>query len=268
MKIIKNRLKIRSKNHSAKLLDRLECDKLSVLRLGSKTPNDVVFANSKRYKKGEIPFEINTVEACVNSSNKRLMKQCFNELDVATALWCDLSEFIEGEAEFSYPIVVKGIYGYKNKDNYFIKSKEELDEWLKIDRKIENYIVEKFYTYSKEYRVHVAKAGAEYNAFYSLRKMLVNDIPDEDRWFRNDANCVWILEDNEQFDAPVNWDSIKEQACKAIESVGLSIGCVDVKTQSRKGECGCIILETNSAPSLSEITAEKYNEQLKLMLNV
>ena len=45
MKIIKNRLKIRSKNHSAKLLDRLECDKLSVLRLGSKTPNEVVFAN-------------------------------------------------------------------------------------------------------------------------------------------------------------------------------------------------------------------------------
>ena len=51
MKVIKNRLKIRSKNHSAKLLDRLECDKLSVLRLGSKTPNDIVFANSKRYKK-------------------------------------------------------------------------------------------------------------------------------------------------------------------------------------------------------------------------
>ena len=67
MKAIKNRLKIRSKNHSAKLLDRFECDKLSVLRLGSKTPNDVVFANSKRYKKGEIPFEINTVEP-INAS--------------------------------------------------------------------------------------------------------------------------------------------------------------------------------------------------------
>ena len=43
---------------------------------------------------------------------------------------------------------------------------------VKADRKIENYIVEKFYTYSKEYRIHVAKVGDEYNAFYSLRKML------------------------------------------------------------------------------------------------
>ena len=49
--------------------------------------------------------------------------------------------------------------------------------------------------------------------------MLKSDAPEEVRWYRNDAHCVWIMEDNESFDKPVNWDSIVEECVKSVDAI-------------------------------------------------
>jgi hypothetical protein len=96
----------------------------------------------------------------------------------------------------------------------------------------------------------------------------------EERWHRHDNNCVWILEENPLFDKPNNWEEIVAECVKALTAVSLDIAAVDIKVQSATNKQGVlrespefIILETNSAPSLGDITANKYVEQLTNMLN-
>ena len=130
-----------------------------------------------------------------------------------------------------------------------------------MDNNSDSYIIEKYYNYSKEYRLHVTKDGC----FYACRKMLKEDA--EERWHRHDMNSVWIMEENPLFDKPSNWDSIVGECVKALNAVGLDIGACDVKVQSEKGKRNdftpdFIILEINSAPSLGEVTAQKYIQKL------
>jgi hypothetical protein len=167
-----------------------------------------------------------------------------------------------------YPIVAKHIHGSRGDGNTLIKTAEELDQWL-VGKTLSNYIFEKFYNYSREYRLHVTKNGC----FYTCRKMLKEETSKDDRWRRHDDNCVWILEENPLFDKPVNWNLMVEDSIKALLSTGLEIGCIDLKCQSSKDSKGrirenpeWIILETNSAPSMGEITQEKYLIEIPKLL--
>ena len=99
--------------------------------------------------------------------------------------------------------------------------------------------------------------------------MLKESTPQKDRWFRNDSNSVWIMEENEQFDKPVNWNEIVKECVKAIKAVGLDFGAIDLRVQSAKDskgkvrpECDFIVVETNSAPSFGTVTLQKYIETL------
>jgi D-alanine-D-alanine ligase-like ATP-grasp enzyme len=241
----------------------------SIVRLGSTT---IVEDGRKR-------VEINSIEAVRNSANKLRMKQCFLSNNVKSADWYtyneDMGIFVEQQTEngttmeeLPYPIVAKHIYGSRGRGNTLINNREELGRWME-NKQLSNYIFEKFYNYSREYRLHVTKDGC----FYTCRKMLRSDTPDNNRWFRNDSNSVWVLEDNPMFDKPVNWDEVVEQSVLALSSVGLDIGAVDLRIQSaRKGDrlrerCEFIVVEINSAPSFGDITASKYIEMLpKLIL--
>ena len=51
----------------------------------------------------------------------------------------------------------------------------------------------------------------EHHCIYTCRKVLKNDTPENQRWFRNDSNSAWYLETNPKFDKPVNWDSIIDE---------------------------------------------------------
>ena len=171
-------------------------------------------------------------------------------------------------ATLPYPIVAKHHFGSRGKGNYLLNSKEELQEWLN-GKNIENYIFEKFYNYNREYRLHVSKNGC----FYTCRKMLKNDVPKEQRWFRNDSNSVWVLETNEAFDKPKNWKDIEKECINALNATGLDFGACDVRVQSAKTEKGkerteidFIIVEINSAPSMGEITEQRYKEELPKLL--
>lgn len=260
-------LKIRSRNYSAnQLRNKIKVDIPAVYRLGSFTPNEEIFTK-KQLDCGI--FEINKAEACVISNNKEYMKKMFDEHNVVTAKWFPMKEFMSlspndlDEKEFKFPVIVKHIHSSKGKGIYYYDTIADLLSDINDHKfsNLENYIIEQYYTYSREYRLHVDKFGC----FLTHRKMLKNDAVD--RWHRHHINTVWIVEDNPLFDKPSNWNDIVSECQKAIQAVGLDIGCVDVKVQNNKHEePKFIILETNSAPALGEETAKLYTEELKKII--
>lgn len=229
---------------------------------------------------GNAPYviQINSVESIRTSSSKSLMKNAFLRDGVKTPLWYKkegasyrdmVNNTLVELPELPYPVVVKSFFGSRGLGNTLIKTSEELSSFS-VKHNMDNYIVEKFYSYSREYRFHMTKDGC----FYACRKMLKHTASEDKRWFRNDSNCVWIKEENIQFDKPSNWDtSIIPECIKALNSVGLDVGALDVRVQSKLDSKGrqrenpdFVILETNSAPSFGEITEEKYREIIPVII--
>ena len=240
----------------------------SVIRLGSTTELD------------NVPVQLNSVEAIRVSSNKLLMKQAFTRDGVKTANWWryaqashtshqffkNSSDAMDDIVELPYPIVAKHIYGSRGTGNTLLNTQQELEQWMQ-GKTLSNYIFEAYMAYNKEYRLHVTEEGC----FYTCRKMLKEDA--KERWFRNDSNSVWILESNEAFDKPVNWDLIVADCVKALKAVGLDFGAMDVRVQSRldkdekvRKNPEWIVLESNSAPSMGVITTERYLAELPKLL--
>jgi D-alanine-D-alanine ligase-like ATP-grasp enzyme len=249
----------------------------SCIRLGSTTNLPDTVSN------GGDRIEINTIQAVKNSANKLLMKECFTQAGVKTADWWTIYES-NGECHFTnqysdkgtnckfedlpYPIIVKHIYGSRGSGNHKIDSIEQFKNWIQ-GKDIKNYICEKFYNFSREYRLHITQNGC----FYTCRKMLKADTVEANRWFRNDSNCVWYTSDNPGFDKPTNWNVIEQECIKALKSVGLDIGGFDLRVQSTKDKDGntrqnpdFLVIESNSACSFAEITAKKYIEILPSLL--
>lgn len=209
--------------------------------------------------------EINKAEAIKNSSNKIRMKKCFDEANVKSAKWC-----VGMPNDFRFPVIGKLINGSRGRGIKLFNTIEQIEEFLNNDN-IKNYLFEEYFSGVREYRLHVTKEGC----FYSCRKMLKKDTPDDQRFFKNDSNCVWILEDNPAFEKPLNWDQIVEECVKALNATGLDFGAVDLRVSSNKDKEGNIVqnpnfmvIEINSAPSFGEITLKKYIEILpKLITN-
>lgn len=246
-------LKIKSRHPSHSILRKtIRVNQPTVFRLGSFT----IMPDNYR--------QINTVDACMNSSNKAKMKQLFQENDVKTALWC----FPRNSGELdrwrllivpdnNSKVIVKSLRGSRGRGLYLMTA-GELFNWFNA-KGYGGHIIERYYNYNREYRLHVSRDGC----FYTCRKMLREDA--QERWFRNDSNCVWILEENPQFNKPSNWDIIVEHCVKALNAVGLDLGACDVRVQSEqdRGTPDFIICEINSAPSFGELTSEKYKQQLE-----
>lgn len=248
----------------------------SVVRLGSTTiESDVVALGGNR-------IECNTVQAVKNSASKLLMKRCFTRAGVQTPDWFTITHLGGGYdirveknpdmnisiAELPYPIVAKHIHGSRGTGNYKINNQAELRSWLR-GKTLSNYIFERFYSYNREYRIHVTAAGY----FYTCRKMLKRDADESNSWQRHDDNCVWIVEENPAFEKPVNFNRIVQDCVTALNAVGLDIGAFDVKVQSandskrvRRTNPEWIVIESCSAPSFGEITTVKYIEQIPIVL--
>lgn len=233
-------------------------------------------------------IQINSAKSVRNSSNKLISKFRFNILSVPTPQWCPLknvifddnfssdyvyffqddlsketidifiskgiklSTYFDNVSKIKFPVVIKNIFGSRGTGNRLIKN---IDEFINVTQKlrVNNYIVEKYHNYYKEYRIHCTK----FKAFYCLRKMLKKENVGD--WYKNSDNSVWILQTNPDFDQPSNWNDIIKSCCKAIESVGLDIGACDVIINK---EGNFKILETNSAPSFGEKTEEEYRKIL------
>ncbi len=196
------------------------------------------------------------------------MKQCFSVAGVKTANWTPLTDK-DRLNSLKFPVVSKSLTGSRGRGNILHKTLEQFQRWAKGVADTGNYIVEEFHDYVREYRLHVTRDGC----FYTCRKMLKSETPEKDRWYRNDSNSTWILEDNDQFDKPSNWKQIVAECVKALVAVGLDVGACDVKVQSAKDGKGrirpnpeFIVIEINSAPSFGNVTLTKYLEEIPKIL--
>lgn len=233
----------------------------------------VRFGSTTEISDGLQRVEVNTVDSIRNSSDKLRMKRCFHEAGVSTAMWWTTTDGVtfttasnENQSinELSFPIVAKNRFGSRGMGNTLIKNVEELNTWLR-NKTLSNYIFEKYYNYVREYRIHVSRLGC----FYSCRKMIKQDTPEDQRWYKNDNNSVWILPSNELFDQPINWYNIQQEAIKALNATGLDVGAVDLRVQSRldskervRENPEFIIIEINSAPGLGDLGKELYIEHI------
>lgn len=214
------------------------------------------------------------------------MKQCFTRAGVKTAQWwkpmilhgaliChvngivsnNVNDTIIDETNLPYPIIAKSHHGSRGEGNTKLDNQAALVAWMR-GKNLSGYIFEKFMPYSREYRLHVTQEGC----FYTCRKLVRSDAP-EGTWQRHDDVCVWILETNNSFKKPNNWDAIVQDCVNAQRALGLDICAFDVMVQgSREGRERTnpewIICESCSAPSFGEITSQKYIEQINRMLNV
>lgn len=229
----------------------------SVVRLGSTT-----VSNPKLNR-----IELNSIESVKISSNKLLMKTKFDEAGVSHAIWSKNNDN-DSINNLNFPIIAKHIHGSRGTGNYKLDSLEQFQQWI-TGKNLNNYIFEKYYSYNREYRLHISKNGC----FYTCRKVLKSDAPEDQRWRRHDDICNWIKEENPLFDKPVNWDQIVSDCVKALKAIGADILAFDVKVQSAKKANGTIreepkyiILESNSAPSFGEVTLEKYLNEIPKLL--
>lgn len=252
-------LKIRSRHPSHEpLRNWLRLNRRVVFRLGSSTnvPNAI---------------EINSANACMNSANKRTMKELFQQHNVITALWIfpqdveQLTNWLNQNDLTNCKLIIKSLRGSRGRGLYLKQSGQEVINFF-AEKGYGNYIVEKFYDYNREYRLHVSRDGC----FYTCRKMLREDTPADRRWFRNDSNSNWIVEENPLFDKPTNWNIIEQECVKALNAVRLDLGACDVRVQSsttKRGEVRAnpafIICEINSAPSFGEKTLIEYKKQIE-----
>ena len=165
----------------------------------------------------------------------------------------------------TYPAIVKSKGSAKGNGIYLIENSQQLPDFIGAHRNLGDYIIEEYKNFTKEYRLHITADGC----FYSCRKMLKSDATD--RWHRHDSNCVWIVEENPLFERPKNWDDVITECVKALNSVGLTTGACDVKIQSEKGKRSdfipdFIVMGINSAPSMGNITTQKYYEKITQIL--
>lgn len=215
--------------------------------------------------------EINTVKSIQTSANKLLMKNAFQRAGVKTAPWreaLEVSSYIGEGIKFKskkddsdfipYPIVGKAKFGSRGKGNTLIKNEEEYFKWAD-GRGMSTYIIEKFINYALEFRLHISENGC----FYTCRKALRRDCPEDQKWRHHDDTCVWFLEENDLFMKPNSWDDIISDCKKALVEIGADILSFDVKVQSpldnkkspRKYQ-EYILIECNSASSMGDYAGE------------
>lgn len=225
------------------------------------------------------PVQINSVQSIRTSSNKLRMKESFVRAGVRTAEYVSgilnqeslLREIARLSDNYRYRIVAKAHFGSRGNGNTLISSESELLDWTR-GKTLQNYIFERFHNYGLEYRLHVTSEGC----FYTCRKALRQDTPEELRWRHHDDTCVWLLETNENFRKPNSWDDIVAHCVSALEEVGADILSFDVKVQTERNPDGSlrpyqdyILLECNSASSMGavegndvSICAEQYIKEL------
>lgn len=264
-KLIK--ISVRSRNYSCAPLKELAFPIKVIFRMGSITPTNLI---TKRKK----VLEINTVKGCALSSDKIAMKKRFTRSNIETAPWFTVKAGDrDGERVAHYlkkwpKIIAKHKHSSKGNGIFLITSMEDFKDFREglakqpaYLRNIEDYVFERYYTYTKEYRLHVTKNGC----FHASRKMLVADA--QDRWHRHAENSIFVREDNEMFAKPKSWDDIVQACVNALKALELDVASFDVKVQNDTNEYPkFIILESNTASALGEETAEKYKNILNTLV--
>jgi hypothetical protein len=239
----------------------------SVVRFGSTTEmGDEVRLGGRR-------VELNVPQAIRNSASKFLMKELFVQNNIKTPT------YIKYNSELTYSQIIERLgkdvfvaklnMGSRGEGMSLIRNESEYNTWNSTQANKTSYLLEAYFTGNREYRLHISSEGC----FYTCRKVIKSDTPEGQRYFRNDSNSNWLIETNQNFDKPSNWNTIIAECVKALNVIGADILAFDVKVQSTNDSRGrrrenpdFFILECNSGPSLGDITAEKYIEEIPKVL--
>jgi len=225
----------------------------TIVRFGSLTSTANVFPRAVEL--GRRIIEINTAEAIKISRDKLLMKQCFDDAEIAHSKWKPANDFNLGDLE--YPILAKNRLSYQGRGMVKIDNQEQY-EAFKRSHNLDAYILERYYNYAREYRLHCTQE----ECFLTWRKLRRHDA--EERWFFNSHNCNWVGENHRLFNKPRNWEEIIKASINAIKAVGLDIGAVDCRVAA---DGKFIILEVNSAPALGAQGLQCYQNQIKQLIH-
>lgn len=201
---------------------------------------------------------INHPIAVAHAADKFLMKQSFVGAEVRTAKWWPHFSFTAED----FPLVLKHRMGSRGTGVYLMRTQAEYQAFATSRGVLHvqnNFIVEKFHSYTREYRVHATPT----RAFLCHRKGRKDGVPVDQRWKHSYENSVWFNEDNPLFFKPATWDLITAEACKAVAALGLDFGAVDIKTS--KDGSKFFIIEVNSAPSVGEHTREAYLREIPII---
>jgi len=245
---------IRTKNPSAAPLRRsifVPCR--TIVRLGSRTQLEL----------SRSTIEVNSIDSIENSRDKLRMKECFSSFDIPQAEWwiaLNNTTYLRNNRDtdthfdnLPFPLVGKQVVGFKGHGMQLIENTDQLREFFHTHDN--HYFIERFYNYAREYRIHATRD----HAFLSWRKLRRSD--SEQRWFFNSTNCNWVGENHELFHKPDNWNELESAAINAVRAVGLDIGAVDIRVQSRENP-EFIVCEVNSAPQLGEAGIIAYRTEI------
>lgn len=245
------------KNKYARVLSRHPSH--SFLRLNVRVKQPTLIRLGSVTVKSHDGIEINTIAAINNCTDKIRMKQLFKEAGVQSPEFWLIDDNLPDDLPF--PVVAKRQYRSRGAGMRKINNAEELEAFLNERvrgneyNKQNNYYLERYVNYSREYRIHVSKLGGY---FYTCRKMLKEGT--NDRWYRNDSNSVWFVEDNPEFNKPDNWNDIVADCQRALNATGMDIAGMDVIV-AKDGRWK--IIEINSACSFGELTKVAYKDELE-----
>lgn len=251
-----------TRNPRIKLLSRHPTHR-AIRHLLPRFPYPVVVRLGSLTEVPDVKVQLNSTLGVRNSSDKLLMKQCFDSQQVKTAKWWTgdkVKEMTPAQRvkELKFPLIAKARMGSRGTGVYKLPDLAALDKFL-TDKGAERYIFEKYQPYTYEYRMHVWEDGC----FYACRKARKRGLPEDQKWKFNYEHTVWLREDNPNFNKPACWDAMDAECRKAVAACGLTFGGCDVKVN--KDGTKFFILEINSAPSFGDLTSQKYIEMLPLM---
>lgn len=249
------KLVVRSRNKTCQPLKELEVPVYTIYRMGSTTPTEKI-------TKRKNVLELNSPLGCEISGDKYKMGDHLSLVTKNTPETILLERIFDDWDSYKHcewlqgKIIVKHIHSSGGKGIYIFDNIEELKNecltWGEYKRT--THIVQKYYNYTKEYRLHIS---VDFGCFHAHRKLLKNDA--EVRWHRHLDNCVFVDEDNPLFETPSCWNDIVKDCQRFMELTHLDIACFDVKvTKEGKNGSKYVILESNTAPGLGEKGIQKY----------
>ncbi|MEG1495446.1 MAG: hypothetical protein RRZ84_07795 [Romboutsia sp.] len=238
------RLRIFSPNASCAPLRSIPFNQRVLLRLGSTTP----LVSKYKY------LELNTINGVKTSANKITMKKAFDAAKISHSEWIT-SKNINDIRKFFHIhkiLIAKHRNSSQGKNIYYVDNIQSLEN-LFTTINIKDFVFEKYYFYSLEYRVHI---DVNHGCFYACRKVLKDDA--DIQWHKHANNSIFVLVTKEHI-LPECWEKMILECIKALKQMQLTIACFDILCSNDR----YIILESNTAPSLASYGITYYGNHLK-----
>lgn len=190
---------------------------------------------------------LNHPEAIAKAANKLLAFRTFQEAGVSAPLWTtDIAEARNMLAARATVVCRTKLTGHSG-EGIVLVDPDNVNDLVRAP------LYTQYIKKVNEFRLHVF--GDQ--VFFIQRKARKKEVPDNEvNWqVRNHANGFIFA--HQGVDVP---EGHKELAVKAVKSLGLDFGAVDL-IETKKGEA--FVLEVNTACGLEGTTLEKYCEQFQ-----